>query len=288
MKTVIVSIRPWDSLERLARGADNVLLVAPYIKVDTLRRVLALAVEHVQLTCVTRWQRADVSAGVSDVACRTLVAEQGGRFLLNQRLHAKYYRFGGVVLIGSANLTAAGMGYGPIPNEEILCEPGPGFDSAAFEQKLLEDAREVDDVEFERWSALERVLAAPTAAVQSEGPGEWRPMTRDPGHVWLAYCGDAAAVVSADERLRAGRDLAALHLPPDLDRFSFDAIVGAELLSSAAISDVMRTKGLSDEVAWTQLADEWNTTRREAQRFRETAWNWIVTFLGDTAPSAGP
>ena len=270
-------------MERLARGADRVLIVAPYIKLDTLRRLLALTSEQALLTCVTRWQRADVTAGVTDVACRTLVAERGGRFLLNQRLHAKYYRLGDTVLVGSANLTAAGMGYGSFPNVEILCEPGLGFDLAAFEREFLEGAREVTDVEFERWNALERIQVVATAVAQSEEPNEWRPVTREPGHVWLAYRGDAAGVVSSDERVRAARDLAALHLPPDLDRSGFDAIVGAELLSSAAIADVMRTDGLPDEVAWTQLADRWSTTRSEAQRFRETAWNWIVTFVGDTS-----
>ena len=280
------SNRPRDALERLARDADHVLLAAPYIKLDTLRRVLALTVEHAQMTCVTRWLRADISAGVSDVACRTLVAEQGGRFLLNQRLHAKYYRLGDAVLVGSANLTAAGMGYGSVFNEEILCEPGPRFDRAVFEQKLLENAREVGDLEFDCWSALERLPVAPSAAVQFERPNEWRPLTRDPGHVWLTYSGDSAAVVSADERLCAGQDLAALHLPPHLDRLGFDTIVGAELLSSAAIADVLRTKGLPDEIAWTQLADKWSTTRREAQRFRETAWNWIVMFLDDNSSIA--
>ena len=174
-----------------------------------------------------------------------------------------------------------------LPNVEILCEPGLGFDSAAFERDLLDVAREVTDVEFERWNALERVPAAATAIAQSEEPNEWRPMTRDPHHVWLAYRGDMAVVVSSDERIRAARDLAALHLPPNLDRSSFDAIVGAELLSSAAVADVMGTDGLPDKVAWTQLADRWGTTRSEAQRFRETAWNWIVTFLGDPASRLG-
>ena len=244
MATPTASNRPWSALKGLARGADRVLIVAPYIKVDTLRRLLPLISEYAQLTCVTRWQRADVTAGVSDVACRTLVAERGGRFLLNQRLHAKYYRLGGTVLVGSANLTAAGMGYGSLPNVEILCEPGLGFDPAAFERELLEGTREVSDVEFERWNALERIQVVATAVAQSEEPNEWRPMTREPAHVWLAYRGDAAGVISGDERLRAARDLAALNLPPDLDRSSFDAIVGAELLSSAAIADVMRTDGL--------------------------------------------
>lgn len=279
------SNRPWDALERLARGADEAVLVAPYIKADTLRRVLAFTSEKAQLTCVTRWQRADISAGVSDVACRTLIVDRGGRFLLNQRLHAKYYRFEKSVLIGSANLTASGMGYGASSNLEILYEPGFGFDSDAFEETLLEGARDVTDSEFERWKNLERIPVAVTVVTQSEDPSEWMPMTREPVHVWLVYRGDVAAVVSHDERLRAARDLRVLSLPPNLDRPGFDAIVGAELLSSAAIADVMRTDGLSDEIAWTQLADKWRTTRREAQRFRETAWNWIATFLGDTSSS---
>ncbi|MCY3568477.1 MAG: hypothetical protein OXH38_07595 [Chloroflexi bacterium] len=285
METPTTSERPWTALERLARGAELILIVAPYIKVDTLRRVLALVSAQALLTCVTRWQRADIVAGVSDVACRTLVAERGGRFLLNQRLHAKYYRLGDAVLVGSANLTAAGMGYGSSPNVEILSEPGSRFDPGAFERELLKNAREVSDVEFERWNALEQVPAAATAVAKPDEPNEWRPMAREPEHVWLAYRGATAAVVSGDERLRAARDLAALRLPPGLDRSGFDVIVGAELLSSAAIADVLRTDGLPDEVAWTQLAEKWSTTRSEAQRFRETAWNWIVTVIGDTPPS---
>lgn len=271
--------RPWDALKRLANGADCVFIVAPYIKQDALRRVLALTSEQALLTCVTRWKRADVVAGVSDVACRSLVVERGGSFLLHQRLHAKYYRFEGSALVGSANLTAAGMGYGSLPNTEILCEPGHEFDGAAFEQELLGEARVVTDLEFERWNALEQTPAVIPAVALSEEPSEWRPMSREPGHVWLAYCGDTTGVVSSDEQVRAVRDLAALHLPPDLDRASFDAIVGAELLSSAPIADVMATGEVPDEVAWTTLADRWGTTRREAQRFRETAWIWIRSFL---------
>ena len=272
---------PWSALERLARNADHAVLVAPYIKEDSLRRVLRLLSEPVHLICVTRWQRRDIIAGASDVTCRTLVVDKGGRFLLNQRLHAKYFRFGDSVLVGSANLTAAGMGYGATFNLEILQEPGLGFDSAEFEKELLGGARDLTDPEFEHWKQLERVATAATAAPQPEDPNGWRPMTREPAHVWLTYCGDEATVVSEEERHRATLDLQSLNLPPDLDSRGFDTIVGTELLSSAAIADVLRTSGLPDEIAWTQLAEKWTTTRREAQRFRETAWNWIATVLSD-------
>lgn len=274
---------PWSALEGLARNADHAVLVAPYIKEEALRRVLSLLAEQVHLTCVTRWKRADIILGTSDVTCRTLVVDKGGRFLINQRLHAKYFRFGDSVLIGSANLTAAAMGYGSTFNVEILHEPGFGFDSAEFEKDLLGGARDVTDREFEHWKQLERVANPATAATRNQHPNGWRPITREPAHVWLAYCGDGALVVSEDERHGAALDLKALNLPPGLDRRGFDAIVGTELLSSAAIADVLRTRELPDEIAWTQLAEKWSTTRREAQRFRETAWNWIATLLGDVS-----
>ena len=248
-----------------------------------LRRLLALTPPNAALTCVTRWQRNDVVVGASDVECRSLVVARGGRFLLHQRLHAKYYRLGGTVLVGSANLTAAGLGYGAPANTEILCAPGLAFDPAGFERALLAHAREVDDAEFTRWQAIELLPATGGAITELTAANEWRPLTREPANVWLVYAGLAAAVVSADERTRAAQDLDALQVPPGLDRPDFDAMVSTALLSSAAVADVLRVNGLPDDLAWIELANRWGTTKSVAQRSRETAWNWIATFL-DTAP----
>ena len=277
--------RPWDALKGVATSAKQVFIVAPYIKEDALRRLLALTPPDAALTCVTRWQRDDVAIGASDVTCRELVVPRGGRFLLHQRLHAKYYRFGCAVLVGSANLTAAGMGYGVPANTEILCAPGPAFTPAAFERALLAAAREVSDAEFARWQAIERLPSARAAIRDPSEAGEWRPVTRQPANVWLVYAGRATAVVSPDEHARARQDLAALQLPPSLDRLDFDTIVSAALLSSAAVADVLRVNGLPDDAAWTELAGTWGTTRSVAQRSRETIWNWIATFLDACLPS---
>ena len=281
LETVGAIERPWDAIERLAGDAESVLIAAPYIKEDALRRMLALLPDRVTLTCVTRWHYSDVAQGVSDVACRKLIVQCGGRFLLHQRLHAKYYRFGNAVLVGSANLTASGMGYASPANAEILCAPGPRFDSTAFEQELLEYAREVSDWEFARWATIARYAESVGGTLEPEALTEWRPLTREPLHVWLVYIGHASAVVSEDERVLAGQDLRTLSLPPNLERSGFDAAIGTALLSSAAVADVMRTDAMPDDAAWTQLATAWGTTKSEAQRCRETAWNWIATFLDD-------
>ena len=282
LETVRSIERPWDAVERLADDAEHVVIAAPYIKEDALRRLLALVSDGVALTCITRWQYSDVTRGVSDVSCRSLVVECDGQFLLHQRLHAKYYRFGNNILVGSANLTASGMGYTSPANAEILCAPGVGFDPMAFEQELLGSAREVSDREFARWSAITRQLESAGGVLEPEALTEWMPLTREPSNVWLFYSGHTSAVVSEDERVLAVQDLKALGLPANLDRPGFDVIVTAALLSSAAVADVMRTDTMTDEEAWTQLATTWGTTKSEAQRYRETAWNWIATFLDDS------
>lgn len=282
--TTTSASRPWDALRSAVPGSERVFIAAPYIKEGALRRLLALAPPNAVLTCVTRWQRDDVAVGASDVESRSLVVARGGRFLLHQRLHAKYYRLGDTVLVGSANLTAAGMGYGAPANTEILCVPGLAFDPGGFERALLADAREVDDAEFKRWQAIERLPATGKATTEPTAGDEWRPLTREPVNVWLVYAGQAAAVVSADERTRARQDIEALQVPPGLDRHHFNALVSTALLSSAAVADVLRVNGLPDDAAWTELANRWGTTRSVAQRSRETAWNWIVAFLDTPSP----
>ena len=119
--------RPWDLVEAYAVDSQDVFVAAPYIKRETLAPLLDLVNRDAKLVCVSRWRRKEIALGVSDRECRELVVERGGEFRLHQALHAKYYRFGNVVLTGSANLTGAGMGYSPWPNLEILCPPWAGF-----------------------------------------------------------------------------------------------------------------------------------------------------------------
>ena len=119
--------RPWDLVGAHAIDSKDVFVAAPYIKQDTLGRLLGLINPDAKLICISRWRRREISSGISDRECRELVVERGGEFRLHQSLHAKYYRFGNLVLTGSANLTGAGMGLTSWPNLEILCAPWDGF-----------------------------------------------------------------------------------------------------------------------------------------------------------------
>ena len=273
---------PWHTLAQGCAESAEVVIAAPYIKLDTLNLVLNLADTGTRLVCVTRWTPKDIQAGVSDTACRTLVIERGGSFRLHTRLHAKYYRFGDCVLIGSANLTRAGLGYSGVGNLEILCEPGPQFDSKAFERQLLEESREVSDAEFACWNAID--VADSPHAMPAEGPfnaegNSWKPLTRAPEHLWMTYDGQAGGIASDDERGLALVDLESLLVPEGLSREVFNNWVAAHLLASPFVESVIELEEQEDHVAWSHLAELWDMSESEAARCLETAHNWLGAFL---------
>ena len=94
---------PGDSFILLCQEATDLLIVAPYIKADALTIALENLSSGASLTCVTRWNPQDISSGASDTICRTIVLQRGGTFRLHPSLHAKYYRAGNAMLVGSAN-----------------------------------------------------------------------------------------------------------------------------------------------------------------------------------------
>ena len=273
---------PWRALAQVCTGAAEVVIVAPYIKLETLNLVLDLTDAGASIACVTRWTPKDIQTSVSDIACRTLVIERGGSFRLHTRLHAKYYRFGDYVLVGSANLTRAGLGYSGVGNLEILCEPGPKFDSKAFERQLLEESREVSNTEFACWNAIDVVDSPHTMPAEgllgAEGDS-WKPLTRAPEHLWMTYNGQAGEIASDDERRLALVDLEALLVPEGLSREMFNNWVAVHLLASPFVESVIELGEQEDPVAWPLLAELWDMSQSEAARCLETAHNWLSAFL---------
>ncbi len=207
-----------DLVTRLCSNAQSLVIAAPYIKADALSRILATISAEASLICVTKWDPHDLAVGASDVECRSLVIGSGGSFRLHQSLHAKFYRIDDVVLIGSANLTSSALGWSKQPNLEILCRSGDDFDSWAFQQELLEAAREISDTEFLRWEAIAKIAAGRVGAVVGSQSRlyTWRPTTRDPIHLELSYQGKEDQIASSDEQNAAQRDLRALVMPPGL------------------------------------------------------------------------
>ena len=276
---------PGDLMIRLSSDAQSLVIAAPYIKADALSKVLATVSAEASLICVTKWDPRDLAVGASDVECRSLVIGSGGSFRLHPSLHAKFYRIDDVVLIGSANLTSSALGWSEQPNLEILCRAGDDFDSWAFQQELLKDAREISDDEFLRWESVARIAASRVGG--QPRLDTWRPRTRDPIHLELSYRGREDQIASLDEQNATRRDLRALAMPSDLTNEEVRMWATACLLGSPFTSSVIQLSHTMDVAApYQSLARTYDLNLTEARRDMETVQSWLALLAPETLPES--
>lgn len=277
----------WREFVERCATADRIVLVAPYIKLDALSITLDRVGEEAAIECLTRWSPLDIQAGVSDIACRTLVKRRGGSFRLHNQLHAKYYRADEYILIGSANLTRSGLGLSHSANLEILTQAARSFDWMGFEKNLLSGSREVSDEEYALWEQC----PIAEANTQNQGfpivdVGDWKPQTREPDYLWRVYSGRS---LPSDEQYEpATRDLRALRVPSDLDQETFDGWIGAALKASAFVCFVLDHVSTHEATElWDAVCQQWNIVdRASAARCVETAQIW-VRYYNPSALAAG-
>lgn len=277
---------PWDVIQKRCGNSGNVFLVAPYIKANALTFLIDAVSSDASIDCVTRWTPLDIRMGASDIECRNIIISRGGSFRLHNSLHAKYYRFDDYVLVGSANLTASGLSYSHRGNFEILCEPGPGFDTDAFERELLVASREVSDKEFQTWNELpvdfraltEQIPMAAGYEIREFGLDNWMPQTRNPEYLWQFYTDRASEIVMEEQRELAQTDLRTLQLPTRLSQEAFNAWVRVALVASPFVESVRQTEGQDEQDAWDVLAERWQIPLPTAARSLETANNWLRYF----------
>ena len=279
---------PWRTITDVCKEARRVLIAAPYIKASALHLLLDTLPVDASVECITRWTPLDIRMGSSDIDCREIVIGRGGAFRLHNSLHAKFYRFDDSVLVGSANLTASGLSYSHRGNLEILCEPAPSFDKAAFEQELRTTSREVSDDEFQAWSKLPvdlRGLAGQTPKIAGYetpeiGLDNWMPQTRNPEYLWQFYTDRASQIVIEEQRELAQADLLTIQVPDGLTHDAFDAWVRTALMSAPFIDSVRQTEVQDEQEAWDFLSEQWEITLPAAARSLETANNWLRYFEG--------
>ena len=276
--------RPGDELICLCAGARHLVIAAPYIKADALTKVLAEVSPEASLVCITKWNLQDLVVGASDIECRTIVSRFGGSFRLHPSLHAKYYRIDDVVLVGSANLTSSAMGWSRQPNLEILCRAGDDFDAGTFQQFLLKDAREISDQEFLRWEVVAKANVQSNSPVTDRQPllDNWRPSTREPRHIELAYQGRGEAIASLDEQRAAEQDILTLLIPQGLTDEQVSAWVSVYLLEAPFTNSVIQLQNMESLKASRLLADIYNLGITDARRDMETVHNWLAFFAPET------
>lgn len=265
----------------LCSEARDVVIAAPYIKYGALTRILGGLRAGATLTVITRWTPHDLATGVSDAECRSITAAREGSFRLHSTIHAKYYRVGDAVLVGSANVTSAAMGWSRWSNTEILCGPAADFDSRGFERRLVRQSRELSDHEFEYWQRIGQNVCEGQVrgvAMGSRDISDWRPATRELRNLELAYRGRMDDIASYDEQRAATQDLAVLALVPNLGTAEFGAWVSTSLLSAPFTQAVIDMSGVAPAESHVLLAARYGLSVTQARRDFETVQNWLATI----------
>jgi hypothetical protein len=287
-----------EKLENLALKTQiHILLVAPFIKVAVLTQLLANIKPGVKIVCLTRWLPEDILKGVCDLEIWEVIKTFPTASLwLRSDLHAKYYRFDGNCLVGSANLTAKGLGYSSLSNLELLVQlPVSDCELQKFEQELFNGAIQVNDDYFREFQQLiiqlrqenfslplttpELVIDSSVSSISLEA---WLPTLRNPEELYIAYCGDWENLTTL-ARETAKNDLGYLSIVANLSKNTFKAYIGAMLLQKPIIQQLdvfvntpQRFGAVSDFLASLPCK---NLPNFDPKRAWQTLMRWLLYFL---------
>ncbi|WP_407950137.1 phospholipase D family protein [Parvibaculum sp.] len=284
----------------LIRGATSrIVIAAPYIKSLSIRRALSqLPATVTECICVTRWLPEDIAVGACDLEIFDELADApGGKLFVHPHLHAKYYADGVRALVGSANLTARGLGWHTPSNVELLVSLPQEFPGLMdWESMLLRSAipatEELRDQirrsaeELRRAYPMQNVPDVGDEAEEEPSASLWIPLCPAPERLWGVYRGrDADTMVSsAYEAARA--DLAALAPPQGLTENLFVAYLAGILRQMPILVEIdkLATTGLTDGGAHEFLADRLGETSEQVDPHQ--AWRvlkaWLVHFFPES------
>lgn len=205
---------------------DDVAIIAPFIKLDALESLLSVIPVRSHLRCVTRWIPREVALGISDVQVFDALVERGNATVsLVDNLHAKMYIAGSKCLVGSANLTLAGLGErGENSNIEVLVETG--IDDlgivSTLNQIALAERLATRQIAESALQLAESLSGIANSENQEEMP--WFPGSRIPESAFRVYSIPQKGFASRAERTLR-RDVALSNIQPGLNDSQFrDAI----------------------------------------------------------------
>ncbi|WP_432833075.1 phospholipase D family protein [Dactylosporangium sp. CA-092794] len=213
----------------LVSAATELTIVAPFITAAGIRPILTALPQEAALEVYTRWRPDEVAAGVSDPHVFDLVDARGGTVSLHPIVHAKAYLTGSSALVGSANVTGNGLGWGRPGAVEILVATSPSDPAVAALISVLR-ATSSTATEADRDAVLAAAAALPPAPLRAAAEPvdrtDWLPSYRMPEVLWLVYSGQR----EKDLTDFVQPELQALGVPSGIDSEpAFNAYVGAIL-----------------------------------------------------------
>ena len=109
----------------LSEASESISLISAYVTTAGIEWVLErLPTRPVNLRVIARWRCADLASKASDLEVYPLLRSRGARLYVHPDVHAKLVLVDNrQLLIGSANLTSAGLQLVPGGNREIGVAP---------------------------------------------------------------------------------------------------------------------------------------------------------------------
>ena len=287
-------------LELMRNATSRVVIVAPYIKSTTIRRLLKTIPDSVsECACITRWLPEDICSGVCDLEIFDDITQiAGGRLLVHPHLHAKYYSNGHDTLVGSANLTSRGLGWHTPSNVELLVALPSEFPGLTdWESVLLDSAVEATEqlrnqirlqvAQLEQTRPIYRPPEIEDESGKEEEPVLWVPRCPAPERVWEVYRGYGADTMVRSAYEAAQDDLAALSPPGGLTEDLFIAYVAGILRQMPLLFEIDRlaSTGLTDTKAQELLFDRLSGGN-EGMNDYDQIWCivklWLVHFFPES------
>lgn len=281
-------------LELVSSAKERVVLVAPFIKVNALQRVLdAIPISAgLHIDCVTRWRPEDIVDGVCDLEIFEVITDRANAQLWRHpNLHAKFFRADQSCLLGSANLTGRALGWRLPTNLELLVELDMSRNELqAWETSLMSSCVSVTAELRDQIAHQAADLAAQRPNITSidvehdDDPNfRWIPLCPSPERLFKVYTGEldeAKMVRSAFEF--AQRDLRTLGPPKGYPEEPFLAFVADQLQQLEIVRRVVSASGtgLSDAQAIGMIADYIEPTLEiDAGDAWKTLKRWMMHFF---------
>ena len=226
-----------------AGATSDVVVVAPFIKEEALRSLLTVVPERVAVRCVTRWRSREVAAGVSDPQIIYLLATRGNSELyLVDNLHAKLYMAGPDCLVGSANVTRAGLGEVEDHSIELLVEAR--VDNPAVETVLEEIAlvqRKATEEMAKSVIEIAGILADVDRVTPAGAKNVWFPRSPRASDAYRVYSRPFRDFVKTSDRVLL-MDVARGNLQPGLASDDFRREVRGLLKEIAIAEQVLKCR----------------------------------------------
>lgn len=275
-----------SAVELVQRADESLTVVAPFIKVATLRQLLTDLAPSTRLRVISRWHLSELVAGVSDLDVWPLIRDRGGELKLVPSLHTKAFLTPSEVLVGSANVTAAALGWSSRPNYELLVHPvsseGPLVRSNV--EHLWTVGIAVTDALYEQFrTQLDQFEPPPIEDDVAVGdvtlPDLWLPTSRDPADIERFFV-DGETALGTSAALNAQLDLAQLDVETIFDAAQLRGHIYLSLLQHPLVTDLrglLTERRRFGEVS-RHIGRVANLERDEANTAWQTLMRWLLYF----------